>query len=162
MYNSDAGVYFVVHQIVNNLFRVYIMRYSNQHCYVLYIINIYTIILWSVCLSVLANCNSWSIVSGDVSNCSYWLKVHPVTLASQYGQTFFLRKNPPKLSRISSRPRVVYLNEAPTCYSLASVEKVAITPSWLGAPTHQTAMVVGGCVCVRACVRDVFAIYAYI
>ena len=66
---------------------------------------------------------------------------------------------------------------SPAGHCLASVEKWALTPSWLDAPTQRTVRVVGGgCVCacarlcawecargcvracVRTCMRAVFAI----
>ena len=80
----------------------------------------------------------------------------------------FIREKHPKLSRIPSRPRIVYLNEAATGHCLASVEKGALTPPWLGATDHRTetswtATVVSvcacECACPRACVLDVFATY---
>ena len=112
--------------------------------------------------------NFCSIISGDVSNCSYRLTVHSVA-SSRFSSAnnLFYTQNPPKLSRILSRQRVVYLNDAPTGHYLASVEKGELTPSWLGTPTHRTVTVVGECVrewalhaCMHhACVCDVFAIY---
>ena len=119
---------------------------------------IYTIILLkSVCLSVLANCRSQFLldrlgrclklfVSTDSTSCHKF--------ACQFGQDFCIRgKKPPKLSRIPSRPRVVYLNEAPTGHCLTSVEKGVLTPTWLGALTHRTATVVGVSVFASACMH---------
>ena len=94
-------------------------------------------------------------MSGDVSNCSYRLTVHPVTSLHVSSAKIFVyaEKKPPKLSRIPSRPLVVYLNEAPTGHCLTSVEKGVLTPTWLGALTHRTATVVGVCVSASACMH---------
>ena len=58
---------------------------------------------------------------------------------------FVYAKNTQKLSRIPSRPRVVYLNDALTGHCLASVEKGVLTLSWLGASNSDG----GGWVCAR-------------
>ena len=94
--------------------------------------------------------------------------------ASQFGLEFVLyAKKNPNISLIQSRPHVVYFNGSPTGHCLASVES--------GAPNHDGLIgrtdtansdgLGGGGVCVfasvsvcaraymRACVRDVFAIY---
>ena len=78
----------------------------------------------------------------------------------------FIREKTPNLSLIQSRPHVVYFNGSPTGHCLASVESGALNHDGLIGRTD-TATVVGGdggvrvreCERVRACVRDVFAIY---
>ena len=86
---------------------------------------------------------------------------------------FFTREKLPKISCIPTRPCVVYFNESPIGYCLASVEKGASNhdSAIVGRTDTATPAVVGGdvrareCVlvcarvCVPACVRDVFAIY---
>ena len=64
---------------------------------------------------------------------------------------FYTRKTP-KLSRIPSRPRVVYLNEAPTGHCLANIEKGGVNSVMDGRtdPSNSDGGG-GGCVCARVC-----------
>ena len=107
--------------------------------------------------------NSCSIVSRDVTNCSYRLTVHPVTssrLSLAY-QFFICETHPkPRGNRVASacvyfngkRPALLTAERAVT----DGRQRIVITCT-----TAAAAMYV--CVCartrVRACVRDVFAIY---
>ena len=73
-----------------------------------------------------------------------------------------MREKHPKLSRIPSRPRVVYLNEAPTGHCLANIEKGGVNSVMDGRTDPSNSDGGGGCVrvresvcvctCVRACV----------
>ena len=81
---------------------------------------------------------------------------------------FLYKKNTQNYREYRIAYATVYLNEAPTGHSSpAEQAKKGINFVMVGCtPTHRTATTctvtaVGGCVCkrVRACVRDVFAIY---
>ena len=79
---------------------------------------------------------------------------------SQFGLQFFIREKHQKLSRIPRRIHDCLFECSRDRPFVASGtgEKGVLTSSWLGAPTHRTAitrtaMVVGGCVRVRECVR---------
>ena len=90
---------------------------------------------------------------------------------SQFGLEFVLyAEKTPNLSLIQSRPHVVYFNGSPTGHCLASGESGAPNHDGLigctdtansdgrgwGVRVHECERV---CACVRACMRDVFAIY---
>ena len=114
-----------------------------------------------VCLSVFANCGSQFLLD----RIRRYIKLFVLTdrtscyeFASQFGLYLVIRGKKPKQSRIPSRPRIGYLNEAPTGHCLASIEKMAITPPWSGASTHRTArwwvcVRASVCMCARASVR---------
>ena len=86
-------------------------------------------------------------VSADSTSCHEF--------ASAFGQTFVVntRGGNPKLSRIPSRPRVVYLNKAPTVHCLASVgwgrDYSLFLP--IAPPPHSTPLPPNKCstICVR-------------
>ena len=83
-----------------------------------------------------------------------------VCIASQFGLEIFLwAKNTQNYRQYGVDRPTVYLNEAATEHCLASVEKAALTPSWLGAIEQRQPEWRLRWVGVCACVRDVYAIY---